>query len=206
MNIASTPPYSFTAATLCRGLNHVLLSESWARSELARHANKNILLRLPLIKLGFKISADGFVEVFNGMDDHNLVLELTAKALSDMVSSPGNLRDKGFKAVKITGDADLAQLLGRLAGQLRWEYEEDLARIIGDAPAHFAIRQGGKIYDAGKTATKDLLGNVIEYLDEEKRILLNKREFLVHKSNLNELREAVDRMEKRVQLIQKKAK
>ena len=107
-----------------------------------------------------------------------------------------------FKAVKITGDADLAQLLGRLAGQLRWEYEEDLARLVGDAPANFAVRQGKKFVSATRSAASDLLDNVVEYVSEERKVLLNKRDFLVHKSELSALRDAVDRLDKRIQLIE----
>jgi ubiquinone biosynthesis protein UbiJ len=116
------------------------------------------------------------------------------------------LREQAFKAVKITGDADLAQLLGRLAGQLRWEYEEDLARLVGDAPANFAVRQGKKLLSATRSAASDLLDNVVEYVSEEKKVLLNKRDFMVHKSELIELRESVDRMEKRIQLLEQKAR
>ena len=206
MNILFNPSFPFTATTICRGINHVLSNESWAKSELSRHANKSILLRLPGIDMGFKVNAEGIFEANDEGESHALILEWSAKALSDITSGPGNLRENAFKAVKITGDADLAQLCGRLVGQLRWEYEEDLARAIGDVPAHFAVRQAKRIYSAGQLATRDLLENVSEYLVEEKRILLNKREFLVHKSNLTELREAVERMDKRIQLLQQKAK
>ena len=201
-----TPSFPFTAATVGRGVNHVLANEAWAKAELSRHADKSILLQLPLMDLGFKVGAEGVFELNNSSDAYALILELPAKALSDIASGPGKLREKAFKSVKITGDADLAQLLSRLAGQLRWEYEEDLAKVIGDAPAHFAVRKAKRIYGAGQLATRDLLENVAEYLSEEKRILLNKREFLVHKSNLSELREAVERMDKRIQLLQQKAK
>jgi ubiquinone biosynthesis protein UbiJ len=116
------------------------------------------------------------------------------------------LKEQAFKAVKITGDADLAQLIGRLAGQLRWEYEEDLAQFIGDAPAHFAVRQGKKMISATRLAASDLLDNVVEYVSEERKVLLNQRDFLTHKSKLNDVREAVDRLEKRIQLIEQKVK
>lgn len=174
-------------------------------AELARHAGKTILLRLPVGDLGFELTLAGLLKVPSAYQEPNLILDISAKALSDLAGSPGNLREQAFKAVKITGDADLAQLLGRLAGQVRWEYEEDLARLVGDAPANFAVRQGKKFVSAGKSAVIDLLGNVVEYVSEEKKVLLNKRDFMIRKTELNELRDAVDRMEKRVQLLKQKA-
>jgi ubiquinone biosynthesis protein UbiJ len=181
-------------------------SEPWASAELARHANKTILLQLPLGSLCFEIKPDGLLTSLKEIDSPSLTLEVSAAALSDLAGSSGSLREQAFKAVKITGDADLAQLLGRLAGQLRWEYEEDLARFVGDAPANFAIKQGKKLVSATRSAAADLLDNVVEYVSEEKKVLLNKRDFMVRKSELSDLRESVERMEKRIQLLEQKAK
>ncbi len=206
MNRHLPTSHTFAAGAACRAINHVLESESWASAELARHANKTVLLELPLGNLCFEIKPDGFLVSLPEIDAPTLTLGVSAKALGDMASSSGSLREQAFKVVKISGDADLAQLLGRLAGQLRWEYEEDLARLVGDAPANFAVRQGKKLVSASRSAASDLLDNVIEYVSEKKKVLLNKRDFMVHKSELIELRESVDRMEKRIQLLEQKAK
>ncbi len=203
MNAVSST-HTIAAGAACRGINHVLSSEPWATGELARHAGKTILLKLPLGDLCFEITPAGLLAVSEASDTSSLVLELSAKALSELTGSTGSLREQAFKAVKITGDADLAQLLGRLVGQVRWEYEEDLARLVGDAPANFAVRQGKKFVSASKSAANDLLSNVVEYVSEERKILLNQRDFMAHKNELNELRDAVDRMEKRIQILVQK--
>jgi ubiquinone biosynthesis accessory factor UbiJ len=203
-NLSST--HSIAAGAACRGVNHVLEAEPWALAELAKHAGKTILLRLPVGDLAFEITSPGLLKALQGVNQPSLSLEVSAKALGDLAATSGNLREQAFKAVKITGDADLAQLLGRLAGQLRWEYEEDLARLVGDAPANFAVRQGKKLVAASRSAAADLLDNVVEYVSEERKVLLNKRDFLVQKSALNDLRESVDRIEKRIQLLEQKVK
>jgi ubiquinone biosynthesis protein UbiJ len=133
-----------------------------------------------------------------------LDLEISAEALSGLAGGAGSLREQAMKSVKITGDADLAQLLGRLAGQVRWEYEEDLARFIGDAPANFAVSQGKKFLSAGRSAASDMLANIVEYVSEERKVLLNKRDFMIRKNELSTLRDAVDRIEKRIQLLERK--
>lgn len=205
MSTVSISTHTIAAGIACRGINHVLSSEPWAMGELTRHASKTILLRLPVGDLGFELTSDGLLKEALELQSPTLILEISAKALSDLAGSSTNLREQAFKAVKITGDADLAQLLGRLAGQVRWEYEEDLSRLLGDAPAHFAVRQGKKFITASKSAASDLLSNVVEYVSEEKKVLLNKRDFMIHKTQLNELRDAVDRMEKRIQLLEQRA-
>ena len=203
MNAVSST-HTIAAGAACRGINHVLSSEPWATGELARHAGKKILLKLPVGDLCFEITPAGLLAVSEASDTSSLVLEVSAKALSELAGSTGSLREQAFKAVKITGDADLAQLLGRLVGQVRWEYEEDLARLLGDAPANFAVRQGKKFVSASKSAASDLLSNVVEYVSEERKVLLNQRDFMAHKNELNELRDAVDRMEKRIQILVQK--
>jgi len=206
MNRHFSTTHTIASGAACQGINHVLGTEPWASAELARHASKTILLQLPLGNLCFEIKTNGLLTVLKEIDSPSLTLEVSTKALSDLAGSAGSLREQAFKAVKITGDADLAQLLGRLAGQLRWEYEEDLARLVGDAPANFAVRQGKKFMSATRSAATDLLDNVVEYVSEEKKVLLNKRDFMVRKSELSELRESVDRMEKRIQLLEQKVK
>ena len=45
-------------------------------------------------------------------------------------------KDAAVKHVKVSGDVDLAQVVSTLAGQLRWEAEEDLSKLVGDPMAH----------------------------------------------------------------------
>ena len=204
MTTASPATHHIAAAAACRGINHVLKAEPWAMAELARHTGKVILLSLPIGRLCVELTPEGSLAPLMTVDEPSLELVVSPEALSALASGPGNLREQAMKSVKITGDADLAQLLGRLAGQIRWEYEEDLAHFIGDAPANFAVRQGKKFISAGKSAATDLLENVVEYVSEERKVLLNKRDFMIRKNELSVLRDAVDRLEKRIQLLERK--
>lgn len=210
MNAVTARPIS--SAVISHGINHVLASEPWAMAELATHAGKVISLEMPLGQFVFGITDTGLLEAHQGVKEAEsgieprvaLALTISAKALSTLLTSSGSLRENAFKSVTIAGDADLAQLLGRLAGQLRWEYEEDLSKLIGDAPAHFAVAQGKKLAHAGKAAAQDLVENAVEYLSEEKKVLLNQRDFLIHKNQLLELRDAVERLDKRIALLQQR--
>lgn len=201
-------PSVWSAKALSRAINHLLEKESWARAELICHAGKRIKLCLPVTQVGFMIDAEGYLQALESidtLDDVHLTLSIAPNELAEMLASQGEMREKAFKAVKITGDADLAQLIGRLAGQLRWEYEEDLARFIGDAPAHFLVKQGKRLHAAGQAARRDLLGNVVEYLSEEKQVLLKQDDFIQHKAAVNETRDALERLEKRIARLQQGA-
>ena len=219
MNSVSTSARPVTSAAICHGINHVLAGEPWASAELAKHAGKAIALEMPFGRFAVQITNSGLLEAVRHADSTEisdgdavppirtaLVLTISSQALSTLLTSSGPIRENAFKSVTIAGDADLAQLLGRLAGQLRWEYEEDLSKIIGDAPAHFAVAQGKKIASAGKAAGRDLLENAVEYLSEEKKVLLNQRDFAIHKNQLMELRDSVERLDKRIALLQQRSK
>jgi ubiquinone biosynthesis protein UbiJ len=219
MNSVSTSARPITSAAICHGINHVLAGEPWASAELAKHAGKAIALEMPFGRFAVQINNSGVLEAARHVDGSQnpdeevlspvrtaLVLTISSQALSTLLTSSGSIRENAFKSVTIAGDADLAQLLGRLAGQLRWEYEEDLSKIIGDAPAHFAVAQGKKIASAGKAAGRDFLENTVEYLSEEKKVLLNQRDFAIHKNQLMELRDSVERLDKRIALLQQRSK
>ena len=219
MSSVSTSARPVTSAAICHGINHVLAGEPWASAELAKHAGKAIALEMPFGRFAVQITSSGLLEAVRHADSTEisdgeavppirtaLVLTISSQALSTLLTSSGPIRENAFKSVTIAGDADLAQLLGRLAGQLRWEYEEDLSKIIGDAPAHFAVAQGKKIASAGKAAGRDLLENAVEYLSEEKKVLLNQRDFAIHKNQLMELRDSVERLDKRITLLQQRSK
>ena len=219
MNSASTSARPITSAAICHGINHVLVSEPWAIAELAKHAGKVVALEMPFGRFAVQIADDGQLKAASQHETSTvvdgqatpavrtaLVLTISSQALATLLTSSGSIRENAFKSVTIAGDADLAQLLGRLAGQVRWEYEEDLSKLIGDAPAHFAVAQGKKLASAGKAAGIDLLQNTVEYLSEEKKVLLNQRDFAIHKNQLMELRDAVERLDKRIALLQQRNK
>ena len=219
MNSVSTSARPVTSAAICHGINHVLAGEPWASAELAKHAGKAIALEMPFGRFAVQITNSGLLEAVRHADSTEisdgeavppirtaLVLTISSQALSTLLTSSGPIRENAFKSVTIAGDADLAQFLGRLAGQLRREYEEDLSKIIGDAPSHFAVAQGKKIASAGKAAGRDLLENAVEYLSEEKKVLLNQRDFAIHKNQLMELRDSVERLDKRIALLQQRSK
>lgn len=197
-------PIGLPKALLVRGVNHVLEREPWAMQELQKHNKKIVHLILPLGETWLQINASGHIELLMGvMDRADLSLEISNESLMRLGETTGSMQERAVKAVKIAGDAELAQLISKLAGQLRWEYEEDLARVIGDAPAHLIVSQAKRFHELSQKAILDLQHNAIEYLIEEKKVLVHQRDFLSHKMKVQKLREAVERLEKRIAHLQK---
>jgi ubiquinone biosynthesis protein UbiJ len=110
-----------------------------------------------------------------------------------------------MKHVKIVGDAEFASTIARLAEHLRWEPEEDLAQLIGDAPAH---RLAGHVRDTWAQARRSglsLLESLAEYWLDENPQLVRRAALEQMRDELVSLRDAVARLEKRVDRVARQA-
>ncbi len=196
--------FDLPKTALERAINHVLKREEWALRDLSHHQGRVIELILPIGSMQWQIQDDSFIALLSEAHPQpDLVLEVDANSFSALSASQGTIKDRAMRAVKITGDAQLAQLIAKLSNQLRWEYEEDLAKMIGDAPAHFICTQAKRFAQATEKAIVDLQGNMVEYLSEEKKVLLHQRDFVSHKMEIQAVRDAVERLEKRISFLQK---
>lgn len=130
-------------------LNHVLQQEPEAMQRLRRHAGKTLHVRwLPGEPAGGEQCQLGIVL---SITPAGLLACSTQDASADLLltvdeSSPWQLVDKlarGDKpAVSIEGDVQLAAEVAWLVDHVRWDVEEDLARLFGDALAHTLVRMG----------------------------------------------------------------
>ncbi len=114
-------------------LNHVLQQEPEAMARLQRQRGKPLRVVWNTFSLTLQATPAGLLERL----DHNVPAELTATVRAT-VSEMGRQLLRGERpAVDIQGDVQLAAEVAWLADNVRWDAEEDLARLLGDAPAHW---------------------------------------------------------------------
>lgn len=113
-------------------LNHVLMSEPEAMARLARQKGQRIELVWEGQCLQLQPSAAGLLER-SAQDGFDLRLTVTE---SSPLALAGTLARGDKPKVRIEGDVQLAAEVNWLIDNVRWDAEEDLARLIGDAPAH----------------------------------------------------------------------
>ena len=126
-------------------LNHVLLQEKQAQDRLLRQKGRVVHLRWGLFAIDLIVTPAGLVDRAPAFSKPDLVLSVAVE--SPLVVVQSALAGKA-PPVKIEGDVQLAAEIGWLAENLRWDAEEDLSRLIGDAPAH-ALADGGRRLAAG---------------------------------------------------------
>lgn len=115
-------------------LNHVLLQEPQAQDRVRRQKGKSARMVWGKFEMTLQASPAGLLErvaqVGAGADLTVVLTEVGLPAVLEKVA-------RGDKpAVNIEGDVQLAAEVAWLVDNLRWDVEEDLSRLIGDAPAH----------------------------------------------------------------------
>ena len=114
-------------------LNHVLMQEPAATARLVRKKGSVVLVQWSSFSMRFLVTPAGLLDLAAAQATPDLSLVVTDESAVSIAQAV--LRgDK--PAVRIEGDVQLAAEVNWLVDNVRWDVEEDLSRIIGDAPAH----------------------------------------------------------------------
>ena len=136
-------------------LNHVLMSEPEAMARLARQKGQRIELVWDRMQLQLTPTPAGLVERgrFEGFDLRLTVTEESPIAIASALA-------RGDKPkVRIEGDVQLAAEINWLIDHVRWDAEEDLARLLGDAPAHTLVQAARQAMAALRSFVAQRPGN-----------------------------------------------
>jgi ubiquinone biosynthesis protein UbiJ len=114
-------------------LNHVLMQESEAQARLMRQKGQVMLVQWRNFSFKLEATPAGLLDLASPEVKPDLVMTLTEE-------SPFSLAQAALRGekppVRVEGDVQLAAEVNWLAEHVRWDIEEDLARVIGDVPAH----------------------------------------------------------------------
>ncbi len=146
-------------------LNHVIAGEDAAVQRLRPHAGRLVRIELsgwpallpPLPELSFGITPAGLLE-WNAIAPAappDLVVAVDA-------SSPFQRVLEGLAGqrppVTVSGDAALATDMSWLMDNLRWDVQDDLARVVGPGPAHELARIGSMLASGVRETVRTLAG------------------------------------------------
>jgi len=185
---------------LLAGLNHVLGQSAWARDRLRPFAGRIARFSVPPFDLALAIGDDGHFTAA-GADaaaDVNIALPVE----TPMLLAQGGLA-RVMQAAHVEGGAEFATELAFVLKNLRWDYEEDLSRLVGDIAAH-RLAGGAKALAAWQQqAARNLIDNLAEYATEENRIVVSRGEHKMLADETVELLEAIERLERRVDRLRR---
>lgn len=119
-------------------LNHILGQEAEAKARLARQRGRVVLAAWRHFEMRLVATPAGLLDLAADQASPDLTLTLTQE-------SPWALAQTALRGdkpqVRIAGDVQFAAEINWLVDHVRWDIEEDLARLCGDAPAH-TLTQG----------------------------------------------------------------
>jgi len=104
--------------------------------------------------------------------------------------------------VTIRGDAEVAQKFRELAMLLKPDVEEEMSRLVGDTPAHQAMRLARMAAGFGRRTVETGMRNMAEYLAHERRDLVPRAEAEDFYRGVERLREDLDRLDARARLLE----
>lgn len=103
--------------------------------------------------------------------------------------------------VEIEGDTGLAQAFSRALAGLEVDWEEQLARVIGDPFAHQIGNRARAAARWGERTSESLTADLQEYLQEESRLLPTRYEVEAFLTQVDTLRDDVERAQARVERL-----
>jgi ubiquinone biosynthesis protein UbiJ len=97
--------------------------------------------------------------------------------------------------VQIAGDGEIAAKFSELATVLKPDVEHELAGLFGRVPAHLLLSGVRSFFGRGKQLVDSQLHNAADYLAHERQALVPKAEAEHFYTQVDQLREQVDRTE-----------
>ncbi len=182
-----------------RLLNALLKREDWARNRLSGYAGKTVCLMLGERRLSFSIAHDGYVQTSDAAIQADVLLSLPAEKLPGVLdlARQGNFSQLSA-LMHVQGEAGLASVVSELAANLRWDYEDDLAQLLGDTVAVRIVSGVRWLQRSVQQAGDNVLTNAGEFLAEEGDMMLSQNSFSVWKHELHQAEQRLQQLDARL--------
>lgn len=190
------------AAAFIAFANHLLESALWARDKLSAHAGKTALFDVYPARLAFAVAADGRLQPAPPDATPAVTIRLTHLTLLGVLADG----EEAWRKAEVVGDTDFAAVISQVASNLQWDVEEDLSRVVGDIAAHRMAQAGRSAAAWPKQAAVSMAENAAEYLTEEKALLVTPLRAAEFMREVDELRDAVERLDKRIERLSRQVR
>jgi ubiquinone biosynthesis protein UbiJ len=187
-------PHATLMAPAVAAINHLLAQEAWARDALALHAGKEACIDASTVGLRMRVTRDGMLEASHADTTPDVTIRFK---LADLPLIAQN-RERAFSYVKIEGDAEFANTISQLSKGLRWEAEHDLERFVDPIVASRLVDGAKSVFDGARATQQKLAENMAEFLTEEQPVLVRPVMVDDFASEVNRLRDDVERSAKRI--------
>ena len=193
-------------STLEAAINSYLSLDPEVAEKLSALEGKVIAIEISSInkKLYFFPHQEGMTisDYYEGEPDTTLKGSAIALIKMSLSKDVAPLMLKG--EIEIEGNVRLGRSFKKILSEMDVDWEEYMARIIGDAPAHHLASLTKKIMNWGRQSSNDVVADVSEYLQEESRDVVSKPELEMFYENVDTLRNQLDRFQARLNAFKNK--
>jgi ubiquinone biosynthesis protein UbiJ len=177
-----------------RLLQHLISQNSWANAMLQPFAGKSVQFKIASLSTSLLILENGSLAIAGETNIPDATVAMSLSLALRLMA-----KDESAKMqISIEGDAHLAAELAKVFANMRWDYEDDLSKLVGDIPAN---KIGTLSRDAAKSVKEtgiNLAEMLSEYWQEENPMIAKKRHVEAFITQADTLRADVDRFEKRL--------
>jgi len=178
-------------------VNRLLRGESWALRRLQPFAGRTASFDAFPFRFSFSVTPEGEVRAAEPVVQADVSFRLTPLVGMRVLAGDEAAR----REVQVTGDTEFAQAIELVASNLRWDAEEDLARIFGDVAAHRIATTGRDLF-AWQVRTIDRAARSLgEFLTEERPVIARRDDVARFVTEVDTLRDDVERLEQRIERL-----
>ena len=181
-------------------INHLLSQNDWMQTLLIDHQHKVIAIEISRLKIIFKVNESGLLQALDESEEFDCIIKLT---VNDFINQLVNNNNGN---ISIEGDLDLANQVSQVLKKVEWDVEDDLSKYIGDIPAIQTTKVLKKIVTNSKKNISNITGSLLEYWQEENKILTKKINVEIFNSEVDKIVEDTDRLEAKIKIIIEKIK
>ena len=183
-----------------RALQHLISQNSWANAMLQPFTGKSVQFNISLMSSTVVILENGSLAIAGATNTPDATVTIPISLLPRLIS-----KDESVKMhINIEGDTHLAAELAKVFANMRWDYEDDLSKVVGDIPANKIGEFSRKTVNAVKETTTNIAEMLSEYWQEEKPMIAKKRHIETFNEQVDTLRADTARFEKKLQKLTQK--
>ena len=188
-------------------LNALLARDPAAPARLEALAGKRLVVNLatPRLSLLLQVHAQGLhLQRAEADDTADARVDLDAESLGALLGGESIERLMLQGRLSVRGNPTLLEALRDLLLDLDTDWEGELARLLGDQPAHRLAEGSRRLGRFGARSARQLHADFSEYLFEEARLLTGRDQQEVARDLLTELELGSDRLAARVARLERR--
>ncbi len=198
---ALNPVLATLGKALELALDRVIALDPETRKALGALEGRELAMALQAPPLALRLTVkDGrlLVGPERGAREADLSVKTTLGALLTQLLPGGDAGALPVGQVRISGDAELARRLQQIVQRFEPDIEEAFARVFGDVIGVQLARGLKRALDWSKQTAATLARDTADYLSEESRDLVPKAEVAAFLDEVDELRDGVERLERKI--------